>query len=73
MHLKETSKRIEKWMNGEPQLPTKIDMFITERCNLKCKFCNYHSSSPKKELTDLEVSKLISQICEMDIRIFGIL
>jgi MoaA/NifB/PqqE/SkfB family radical SAM enzyme len=74
-HLEETITRIEKWFKGEKQFPTKVDIFFTEKCNFKCKFCNYPkiSRSIKKELTDEEISRLIDEICEMDIKVFGVL
>ena len=41
-HLEETIRRIKKWFKeGKKEEPTKVDIFFTERCNLKCKFCNY--------------------------------
>ena len=74
-HLEETISRIEKWFKGEKQFPTKIDIFFTEKCNFKCKFCNYPkiSQTIKNELSDKEILRLINEICEMDIKVFGVL
>jgi MoaA/NifB/PqqE/SkfB family radical SAM enzyme len=75
-HLEETIARIEKWFKGEKQFPTKIDIFFTERCNFKCKFCNYSKISKetiKDELTDERILKLIDEICKMEIKVFGVL
>jgi len=76
-HLEETVKRIRKWfVEGERQDPTKIDIFLTERCNLRCTFCNYSSTSSEeafKEMNDKKVLKLIDEICDMDVKIFGVL
>lgn len=76
-HIEETVHRIKKWFSeGEKQEPTKVDVFFTERCNLRCKFCNY-SKSPsetiKQEMNDETISKLVDDICEMDVKVFGIL
>lgn len=76
-HLGETVKRIKRWFReGRKEEPTKIDIFFTERCNLKCRFCNY-SKTPlevsKKEMSDRRILRLIDEICEMDVKIFGVL
>lgn len=76
-HLEETVKRVRKWfVEGERQDPTKIDIFLTERCNLRCTFCNYSSTSSEevsKEMNDKKVLRLIDEICDMDTKIFGVL
>jgi MoaA/NifB/PqqE/SkfB family radical SAM enzyme len=76
-HLEETVKRIEKWFTeGEKQEPTKVDTFFTERCNLKCRFCNYSKISLEtieQEMSDEKILRLIDEICEMKIKIFGVL
>jgi len=76
-HIPETIRRVNKWLkDGEKQDPVKVDIFFTERCNLRCKFCNY-SKTPldviKKEMSDKEISRLIDEISQMGIRIFGVL
>jgi len=74
-HLEETVARIESWLRGRKQLPTKVDIFFTEKCNFNCRFCNYPriTQNIKKELSDTQILKLIEEICEMDVKVFGIL
>lgn len=75
-HLEETVRRIKKWFKGEKGEPTKVDIFFTERCNLKCKFCNYSKITPKvieQEMSDKKILRLIDEICEMNIKVFGVL
>ncbi len=76
-HLEETITRIKKWFEeGTEQEPTKIDVFFTERCNLNCKFCNYSKTTVeivKQEMSDTTISKLVNEICEMNIKVFGVL
>lgn len=73
-HLNETVTRVKNWLkDGKKRDPTKIDIFFTERCNLKCKFCNYSENKPENEMSDEEISKIIEEICEMDTKVFGIL
>jgi MoaA/NifB/PqqE/SkfB family radical SAM enzyme len=75
-HLEETVRRVEKWLKGEKQEPTKVDIFFTERCNLKCRFCNYPKISSEvveKEISDKRILGLIDEICEMDVKVFGVL
>ena len=76
MHIEEVSKRIIKMLNGKKQDPVKVDVFFTEACNLKCKFCNYSKiplSILKKEMKDEKILKLIDEICELKVKIFGVL
>jgi len=76
MHIEEISKRIVKMLKGKKQDPVKVDIFFTEACNLKCKFCNYSKTSLsilKKEMKDEKILKLIDEICDLKVRIFGVL
>jgi len=75
-HVKEISKRVKKMLNGQYQDPVKVDIFFTERCNLKCKFCNYPKtplSIIKNEMSNKKILKIVDEICEMDVRVFGVL
>jgi len=76
-HLDETITRIKKWYSvGKKQGPTKVDIFFTEKCNLKCKFCNYSKipfNAVKQEMNDKKILRLIEEICSMDIKMFGVL
>jgi MoaA/NifB/PqqE/SkfB family radical SAM enzyme len=75
-HFDETVKRLGEWfISGRPQLPTKVDMFFTESCNLRCKFCNYSRKSvgAGKEMSDDEITRLVGQVCGMSAGVFGVL
>jgi MoaA/NifB/PqqE/SkfB family radical SAM enzyme len=37
---RERIKRLYGWLNGIPHPPLKLTAFITQKCNLKCKFCS---------------------------------
>ena len=73
----ETAKRIKRWIKyGEAQEPTKVDVFLTERCNLRCQFCNYASTpmgAAEHEMSDKKIMEIIEEICAMNIKIFGVL
>ncbi len=75
-HIEETTERIKKWFEGKKQYPTKVDIFFTEGCNLRCKFCNYSKIPVNKlnyEMNENRILKLINEICEMDTKVFGVL
>lgn len=75
-HIEETIKRLRNFFNERKEDPVKVDIFLTEACNFKCKFCNYSKTSSeaiKKEMNDKRVLKLVDEICEMDVKVFGIL
>lgn len=74
-HFDETVKRLGEWFSsGKLQLPTKVDMFFTESCNLRCKFCNYSTPDhARKEMSDEEITRLIGQVCGMGVGVFGVL
>ncbi|MDI6826344.1 MAG: radical SAM protein [Candidatus Aenigmarchaeota archaeon] len=76
VEIKEIARRVESWLNGRPRNPYKVDFFITERCNLKCRFCNFpllNESRYKKELTRVEILSVIDYCGENDVEIVGIL
>lgn len=54
----------------------KVDIFFTEKCNLQCIFCNYFKTPLeriKQEMSDERISRLVDEICEMDVKTFGVL
>ncbi|MEM5829500.1 MAG: radical SAM protein [Candidatus Aenigmatarchaeota archaeon] len=75
-HLEETVRRLKNFLNGKKEDPIKVDIFLTEACNFKCKFCNY-SKSPieviRNEMNDKRILKTINEICEMEVKVCGIL
>ena len=76
VEIKEIARRVESWLDGRPKNPYKVDFFITERCNLKCRFCNFpfaDKSRYEKELTREELLDIVEHCRESDIEIVGIL
>lgn len=39
---------VQKYMDGEEVRPIHIRVGITNACNIRCKFCNYHSENEKE-------------------------
>ncbi len=75
-HIEETVLRLEKFFAGKKEDPVKVDIFFTEACNFKCRFCNYSKVSKeaiKKEMNDKKILTLVNEICEMNVKIFGVL
>ncbi|MEM5853495.1 MAG: radical SAM protein [Candidatus Aenigmatarchaeota archaeon] len=74
IHLDETVSRIKNWFKNRKEDPVKVDIFFTEACNFKCKFCNYSKiGKGRKEISDEEILKLVDEICGMNVKIFGVL
>ena len=76
MNLDETTSRIKKWLRGEKAYPMKVDFFITEKCNLRCAFCNYPhvpKERLKKELTEKELMRIVDWCGQHEVKIMGIL
>jgi radical SAM protein with 4Fe4S-binding SPASM domain len=74
--IDEIAERVESWFNGKPQPPYKVDFFLTERCNLKCLFCNFpliDKRRYKQELKKRELIKIVDFCKENGVRIIGIL
>jgi MoaA/NifB/PqqE/SkfB family radical SAM enzyme len=78
-NLKQMAKRIRNWFKGRKEGPFKVDIFPTERCNLKCRFCNYPNvphQNPERiehELEDERIFRLIEEASELGTKVFGIL
>ncbi len=71
---KEIIERILSWNKGEKQGPIKFDVFLTNKCNLNCKFCAYpRNKSNKKELDKEKVLNLLEEAKKLNAKIFGIL
>jgi MoaA/NifB/PqqE/SkfB family radical SAM enzyme len=76
VEINEIARRVESWLNVKPKNPYKVDFFITERCNLKCRFCNFpllDRSRYDKELTREELLDIIDYCGRNDVEIVGIL
>ncbi len=71
---KELVRRLKVWFEGGRANPYKFDIFFTNKCNLKCKFCNFPNlKDHTKELSDEEILDLVRQAGELDVRVFGVL
>lgn len=74
--IDEIAERVRSWFKGKPQPPYKVDLFMTERCNLKCLFCNFPSIDKKRherELTEEELLKIVEYSKKNGVRVVGIL
>lgn len=74
--IDEMAERIRMWFTDRPQPPYKVDFFITERCNLKCRFCNFPFIGKKRyseELTKKELHKIVDYCGKNGVKIIGIL
>jgi len=66
--------RLKNWFNGGIAPPYKFDIFFTNKCNLKCRFCNFPNKKEySKELTDDELLSLIRQAGLLGAKVFGVL
>lgn len=71
---KELTQRLRTWLEGGTAPPYKFDIFFTNKCNLKCRFCNFPNTKDYgKELTDKELLSLIRQAGELGAKVFGVL
>ncbi|MAG50310.1 hypothetical protein CL621_01555 [archaeon] len=71
---KEIIERILSWNKGIKQGPIKFDIFLTNKCNLNCKFCAYpRLNNIKEELNKEKILDLLKEAKELNAKIFGIL
>jgi MoaA/NifB/PqqE/SkfB family radical SAM enzyme len=76
VEIEKIAERVESWFNGRPKKPYKIDFFITERCNLNCRFCNFplvNKIRYERELTREELLDIVDYCGKNDVGIVGIL
>ncbi|MFH1849316.1 MAG: radical SAM protein [archaeon] len=66
--------RITKWLGGGFAYPFKVDVFISEKCNLNCVFCGFaRTDKRKKELTPEQLISIVDEAGRMGAGVFGIL
>jgi len=72
----EKLERINSWLKGKKQGPYKLDIFLTQACNLNCLFCDCHNISYEKlrhELNKSDFVSIINEAKELGVRNMGIL
>ena len=69
-------RRLLKWADGESDGPHKVDIFFTQRCNLRCRFCEFPNTPAQdlqNELSHEELMRIARDAGRMGARVFGIL
>jgi MoaA/NifB/PqqE/SkfB family radical SAM enzyme len=75
MISKNEISHLRKSLNGKEE-PYKLDLFLTQACNLNCKFCDCHKIDYKKikyELGKDEFLRILKEANELGIKKVGIL
>ncbi|MFH8119866.1 MAG: radical SAM protein [Candidatus Aenigmatarchaeota archaeon] len=70
MNLEDIAKRIIAWSEGEPQDPEFIQIYPTNKCNLKCVFCVQKTSLYQQceEVSRRRWIEITKELCSMNIR-----
>jgi MoaA/NifB/PqqE/SkfB family radical SAM enzyme len=65
-------KRLIKWTNEEKVSPLTLELNVTSRCNLKCRFCWLRSanSNYSKELNDEQLIRIVNEAIELEVEEF---
>jgi len=74
--MDEKIKRLNSWFKGKSAPPIKFDIFVTNKCNLRCVFCGFPdipASEHQKELSDEQLVSLVKEAGNLGAKIFGIL
>lgn len=68
--MDEKINRIKKWSEGESVNPYTLELNITNRCNLNCKFCWQRGFEPnlEEELSEEKLLSIVDEAAEMDIK-----
>lgn len=70
--LDERVCRIERWFAGERTGPVELRLYLTNRCNLSCRFCSYGTfktrDTPQEELTLQEWLDVLVHLHELGCR-----
>lgn len=69
-------EHLMRWAQGEVAPPVKFDIFLTNRCNLRCRFCHYPFLPEfryENELTPGKILSLVRQAGKMGAKVFGLL
>ena len=72
---KEIIDRINTWRRGEKAGPIWMEITVTQRCNLKCRFCvrNNMQFQPEKELSTERIIELIREAKELGAKRFFVI
>jgi MoaA/NifB/PqqE/SkfB family radical SAM enzyme len=70
--MEEKVKRLIKWTKGEKVHPLTLELNITSRCNLKCRFCWLRSANSdyNNELSDEELIRIVNEAIELGVEEF---
>ncbi|MDP2909207.1 MAG: radical SAM protein [Nanoarchaeota archaeon] len=71
--MEEKTSRVYKWLKGGKAYPFKVDLFLTNKCNLNCVFCNYPKKKPVKELDKKTIMSIAEESGRLGVKIIGIL
>lgn len=67
-------RRVNNWLAGEKEPPYKVDLFLTNKCNLRCQFCEFPTQVHNEpELTKDQIIKLARDSGKLKTQIFSIL
>jgi MoaA/NifB/PqqE/SkfB family radical SAM enzyme len=73
---REIIQNIIQYSKGKKVNPVKLDLFLTQSCNLRCVFCGCHTISKdvlNAEMQESSILQLIDEALELGIKNFGIL
>lgn len=73
---REVIQNIIQYSKGKKPNPIKLDLFLTQRCNLKCVFCGCHVIPRVKlrgEMQESSILRLIDEALDLGVKNFGIL
>jgi len=76
IRISEIAERVTGWYKEGYAYPYKLDFFVTNRCNLKCRFCQFpllEQKNYKNELSKDMLFSLINEASKLDVKIIGIL
>lgn len=70
--MEEKVERLIKWAKGEKVYPLTLELNITSKCNLKCRFCWLRSANPNysKELSDEELIRIVNEAIGLSVEEF---
>ncbi|MFB6088969.1 MAG: radical SAM protein, partial [Candidatus Aenigmatarchaeota archaeon] len=72
-----TIDRLKKWKNGGQAGPTNLELYLTNRCNLRCRFCGFSygkndAEDLKKELGWKQIERIVEEASELGVDTFFI-
>ena len=70
------AESLVRWTRGDVAPPTKLDVYLTNRCNLLCQFCHYPflpSHRYQGELSHEELLAIVRGGGEMGVKVLGML